>query len=310
LNDVRSIYAVVGATAAGKTALALELAERIGAEIVSCDSMQLYRELDIGTAKPSAGERARVRHHLIDLLAPDEGYSAARYCEDADRAIADIQARGRRVLLVGGAGLYLRALRFGLFAAPPRDSRLRAQLYALEETHPGSLHTRLRAQDPETATRLPAHDLVRIVRALEVHTLTSIPFSQHRAAHRPVARHPIEVLVLDPSLADLMTRITVRVDAMLATGLVEETRQLRQRWGVHLATLRAVGYRQVGQFLDGELGAAELAPAIVRATYRYARRQRVWFKKEPGARWFASAAALHHAIEAGDASACRQEDLS
>ena len=137
------IFAIVGPTASGKTDLALGVAERIGAEIVSCDSMQLYRELDIGTAKPTAAERARVPHHLVDVLPPDASYSAARYAEDADRAIGDITARQKRVLVVGGTGLYLRALRFGLFAAPPRDDRLRQQLLDEEARTSGILHLKL-----------------------------------------------------------------------------------------------------------------------------------------------------------------------
>jgi tRNA dimethylallyltransferase len=295
------MFAVVGPTASGKTALALDIAERLGAEIVSCDSMQLYRELDIGTAKPTAIERARVPHHLIDLLDPQATYSAARYLEDADRAIADITGRGKRVLIVGGTGLYLRALRFGLFAAPPRDDRLRAELYAVEQARPGALHLKLRALDPEAAARLAPNDLVRVVRALEVQALTGIPLSQHHAAHQPSPRHPIEVLVLDPALDALEARIAARVEVMLAGGLVEETRQVRARHGAAIAPLQAVGYREVGLFLDGELSAGELAPAIVRATRRYARRQRTWFKKEPGARRYPDAAALERAID----HACR-----
>jgi tRNA dimethylallyltransferase len=291
------MLAIVGPTAAGKTALAVAAADRIGAEIVSCDSMQLYRGLDVGTAKPTPDERALVPHHLVDILDPPEVYSAARYVADADRAIAGIVARKKGVIVVGGTGLYLRALRFGLFEAPPRDDELRKKFYDEEHARPGSLHLKLTATDPASAARIAPADLVRIVRALEVHALTGEPLSQHHARHQPTARHPIDVLVLDPPQETLEQRIIARVDVMLAGGLVDETRRVRQKWGAQLQALGAVGYREVCQLLDGNLRAGELAPAIVRATRHYARRQRTWFKKEPGARRFADAVTLARAID-------------
>ncbi|MGZ3427944.1 MAG: tRNA (adenosine(37)-N6)-dimethylallyltransferase MiaA [Polyangia bacterium] len=292
------IFAIVGPTASGKTDVALGVAERIGAEIVSCDSMQLYQEFDVGTAKPSAEERARVRHHLVDLLRPDESYSAARYAEDADRAIADILGRGKRVLIVGGTGLYLRALRFGLFAAPARDDALRERLLDEEARTSGILHLKLRAVDPRAAQRIAPADLVRLVRALEVHTLTGVPLSEHHAQHRPEPRHPIEVMLLDPPREQLESRIAARVDVMLAGGLVEETRRIRREWGSEVAGLSSVGYAEVCQLLEGKLPANALPDAIFRATRRYARRQRTWFNKEPGARRFAHPDELRRAIDA------------
>jgi tRNA dimethylallyltransferase len=294
-----TIFAIVGPTASGKTDVALRIAERIGAEIVSCDSMQLYREFDLGTAKPSPDERARVRHHLVDLLPPNEGYSAARYADDADRAIADIGARGRRVLVVGGTGLYLRALRFGLFAAPPRDEAVRRRLLDEEARHAGILHVRLRAVDPRAAERIAPADLVRLVRALEVHALTGVPISVHHALHRRAEpRHAIEVMLLDPPKERLEARIAARVDVMLAGGLVDEARRIRAQWGTDVAGLSSVGYAEVCQLLDGTLAASVLPDAIFRATRRYARRQRTWFNKEPGARRFASPEELSRAIDA------------
>jgi tRNA dimethylallyltransferase len=292
------LVAVVGPTAAGKSAVALAAAERAGAEIVSCDSMQLYRGLDIGTAKPTAAERARVRHHLVDVLEPDDGYSAARFAADADAALADIAARGRRALLVGGTGLYLRALRFGLVEAPPRDEGLRAQLLAEEVSQPGLLHRRLATVDAAAAARLAPADLVRVVRALEVHALTGVPLSQHHAQHQPRERIRTQVLFFDPPFEDVEARIAARAQAMLAAGLVEETRALRARWGAALPPLQSVGYAEVGQFLDGQLAEADLPAAIVRSTRRYARRQRTWFKKEPGALRLQTADELTRAIDA------------
>ena len=295
------VWAIVGPTASGKSAAALAAAERLGAEIVSCDSMQIYRELDVGTAKPSADERARVPHHLVDVVAPDEVYSAARWASAADAALAEIAARGRPALVVGGTGLYFRALRFGLMEAPPRDDTLRAQLYAEEEAAPGKLHARLTAVDPAAAARIAAADRVRLVRALEVHALTGVPLSQHHAQHRPEERHPMQVLVLEPPFEWLEPRIAQRTSEMLAAGLVAETQRVRARWGPSLPGLGAVGYAEVCQFLDGQLTEAQLAPAIVRATRRYARRQRTWFRKEPGALRFAHPDELTRAIE----PACR-----
>lgn len=298
---VDSIFAIVGPTASGKTDLAVRVAEQIGAEIVSCDSMQLYREFDVGTAKPTPDERARVRHHLVDTLDADESYSAARYADDADRAIADIRARGRRVLVVGGTGLYLRALRFGLFAAPPRDEALRQRLLDEEARTSGILHLKLRSVDPRAAERIAPADLVRLVRALEVHTLTGVPLSEHHARHQPTPRHPMSVLFLDPPRDALEARIAARVDVMLAGGLVDETRHIRDKWGRGVAGLQSVGYAEVCQVLDGTLLPSALPEAIFRSTRRYARRQRTWFNKEPDARRFAHPDELARAIDA----ACR-----
>jgi tRNA dimethylallyltransferase len=295
-----AIIAIVGPTASGKTSAAITVAERIGAEIVSCDSLQLYRELDIGTAKPTPAERARVPHHLVDVLAPDESCSAARYAELADRAIADILARGRRVIVVGGSGLYFRALRFGLFAAPPRDDELRVRLLAEERAQPGRLHARLLAVDATAAARIAPADLVRLVRALEVFELTGVPLSEHHAQHRQQERIRTEVLNLEPPFEVLDPRIAARVEIMLGGGLVEETRRVIDRYGP-APPLQSVGYAEVCRLLAGQLRADELALAIVRATRRYARRQRTWFKKEPGARRFDSADELTRAIDA----ACR-----
>jgi tRNA dimethylallyltransferase len=275
------MWGLVGPTASGKTALALELAARTGAEIVSCDSMQVYRGLDIGTAKPTLEERARVPHHLIDVVAPDEPFSAGRYVELADRAIAEVRGRGRPVLVVGGTGLYLRALRWGLFDAPPRDDELRARLTGEEARTPGALHARLAAVDPTSAARIAPRDLVRLVRALEVWELTGRPISEHHAEHAPTERHPMRVLVLDPPRELLARNILVRAQQMMDAGLKTEAAEAFARYGRDLPPLQALGYKEIGLWLDGKLPETELPSTIARATLQYARRQRTWFKKEP-----------------------------
>ncbi len=283
------ILAIVGPTASGKSARALALAEQSGAELISCDSMQVYRGADIGTAKPTSDERARVPHHLIDVVEPDAEFSAMRYVELADQAIAAIQSRGRPVIVVGGTGLYLRALRWGLFEAPPRDCTLRERLTEEEKSQPGALHAKLAALDPETARRVGPRDLVRIVRALEVHALTGAPISEHHAAHDPSERHPMRVLVLDPGKQILDERIATRARAMLEGGLLDEARRLRDRFGPRAAPLAAVGYKEALLHLDGKLSAEQLLPSIISATRRYARRQRTWFRKEPDVRFVTDA---------------------
>ncbi|HEX4458429.1 MAG TPA: tRNA (adenosine(37)-N6)-dimethylallyltransferase MiaA, partial [Polyangia bacterium] len=242
----------MGPTASGKTSAALAIAERVDGEIVSCDSLQLYRELDIGTAKPTAEERARVRHHLVDVLAPNESCSAARYAELASAAIADIHARGRRALVVGGSGLYFRALRFGLFAAPPRDEAMRARLLEDERAQPGVLHARLQLVDAPAAARIAPADLVRLVRALEVHALTGVPLTQHHAQHRHEERIRMDVLNLDPPFTTLDPRIATRVQTMLDGGLVDETRRVLARHGA-TTPLQSVGYAEVCELLAGRL---------------------------------------------------------
>lgn len=289
------VLGIVGPTASGKTALALELAERAGAEIVSCDSMQVYRHLDIGTAKPTPDERARAPHHLIDVVEPDQPFSAARYVELADAAIRDIQARGKPVVLVGGSGLYLHALRWGLFDAPPRDEPLRARLTDEETRTPGALHARLRSVDPVAAERIGPRDLVRIIRALEVHELTGRPISAHHAEHAPAERHPMRVLLLDPPQAWLAPRILTRAQQMIDAGLKIEAERAFARFGRALPPLQALGYREVGLLLDGKLLEEELARAVASATVKYARRQRTWFKKEPDVIACADAEALRAA---------------
>jgi tRNA dimethylallyltransferase len=290
------VIAIVGPTASGKSHAALQLAQRLGGEIIVCDSMQVYRHFDIGTAKPTREERERVPHHLVDLVEPDVIFSAAQFAAAADIAIADIVARGRVPIIVGGTGLYLRALRFGLFAGPAKDTALRERLYALEHAAPGTLHARLAALDPQTAARLHKNDALRLVRALEVYESTGTTIGDHHAAHNPIERHALRVLLLDPPNDLLRDRIAARTRAMLAAGWLAETTALYARYGADINGLTAVGYRQIVDTLAGRAPRDALERAIVAATWQYAKRQRTWFRKEPGVSTYASAEQLLQAV--------------
>jgi len=282
------IVCLVGPTASGKSALALDVAERLGAEIVSADSRQLYRGLDIGTAKPTAAERTRVPHHCLDLVDADAAFDAARFREAAAAAIADVLARGRPALVVGGTGLYVRVLLRGLCPAPPRAPMLRAALIErMTARGRPAMHRALAAIDPEAARRIGPQDGVRIVRALEVGLATGIPLSVWQARHG-FAETPYEALVIGLSrpTPELDRRIAARAEAMVAAGFLDEVRALRAR-GVDAAApaLRAVGYREMLACVEGRLERAAALAATVRATRRFAKRQRTWFRREPGIRW-------------------------
>lgn len=274
-----TLLVLAGPTASGKSALALKLAARLPVEVVSLDSVQVYRGLDIGSAKPSTAERARLPHHAIDLVDPDARYSTAEWLQAADAAIADIRARDRFPLVVGGTGLYWRALTTGLAELPPADDALRASLSAEEAAEPGRLHARLAGVDPSSAARIAPRDTLRVVRALEVHVVSGRPLSEHLAAHAATRtdRH-VETVVLDRSDEQLRAAITVRAAAMVGSGLVEEARALRDRWGP-VRPLDAVGYKEALQLVDGVFAPSELLPRIVTATWQFARRQRTWFRK-------------------------------
>jgi tRNA dimethylallyltransferase len=283
--------AVLGPTASGKSALGLELARRFGGEIVSCDSQQVYIGLDIGTAKPTAAERRAVPHHLIDVVRPDEPFDAARWAALARAAVADIAARGRLPIIVGGTGLYYRALTGGLFEAPPPDPALRAR-HREEAARIGTeaLHARLATADPEAAAAIAPRDLVRVSRALEVLEQTGVPITTlRRQAPPPAGPAPLTV-VLDPPLAVLRARIEARVAGMMAAGFEDEVRALRAAgYGPALRPLQSLGYKQMSGVVDGACDVAGAASATVAATVAYARRQRTWFRKEAAARLCAPA---------------------
>jgi tRNA dimethylallyltransferase len=272
----------MGPTASGKSAVALELAARLPVEIVSVDSAQVYRGMDIGTAKPDGETRARVRHHLLDLIDPDQAYSAARFRIDALAAIAEIRARGRVPLLVGGTMLYFKALREGLSDLPPANAAVRARLDTRAAGEGWrALHAELARLDPATAARLDPTDSQRIQRALEVYELSGRPISALQGARQKPAEAGFLSLALIPhDRAELHRRIANRFDAMLAGGLVDELSGLRRRFRLDpsMPSMRCVGYRQAWQFIDGVGDRDELRARGAAATRQLARRQLTWLR--------------------------------
>ena len=279
--------AIMGPTASGKTAAALELAQRIPAEIISVDSALVYRGMDIGTAKPTPEERASVPHHLIDILDPLDAYSVMQFRQDAIRLVGDIAARGRLPLLVGGTMLYFKGLKEGLDELPQADANIRAALDAEEAQHgTPAMHAQLARIDPITAARLKPNDSQRIQRALEIHMLTGQPMSA-LLAKAPKTDLPFDVLpiALEPSERSVLhARIAARFDAMLENdGLIAEVEALRARGDLHLGlpSMRCVGYRQTWEYLDGEYGFDELRERGVAATRQLAKRQLTWLRSMP-----------------------------
>lgn len=283
------VVAIVGPTAVGKSAIAMTIAERLDAEIVSADSRQIYRGLDVGTAKPSPGDRRRVPHHLIDVVDPDERFDAARFRSLALDAIGAAAARGRPVLVCGGTGLYVRALRHGLFEGPSAVPELRAALYERERLHgAGTLHADLAAVDPTTAARLHPRDAVRLVRALEVLRVTGRPISAWQSDHA-FGDASVDMLVLGCTRPreELHERIVGRCRAMLDAGLLDEIRELWARgYGPELPPLDSVGYREMGAYLRGELDFETAFDAFARATRRLAKRQLTWWRSDATIAWF------------------------
>jgi tRNA dimethylallyltransferase len=299
------VAAIVGPTAVGKTELSLRVAERLAAEIVSVDSMQLYKGMDVGTAKPSREERDRVPHHLLDLYDPTREVTVAEVQELARAAIKDITERGKLPLLVGGSGLYFRAVVDDL-NIPPRSEEVRAALEAkVEEYGPESLHQRLWQRDPDAARRIEPGNARRIVRALEVIELTGRPFSENDAWERYESIYDLRVIGLTRPREDLYDRITRRVNDMLRDGLLTEA-QVLMREGAGRTARQALGYRQI---LEAPKRAAlkDVTEEIVRATKRFARRQESWFKADPRVAWVQADRPGVLAQVLGDLSHWRQE---
>ena len=277
---------LMGPTASGKTGVAVELAQRLPVELVSVDSALVYRNMDIGTAKPDAATLARAPHHLIDIIDPTEAYSAAAFRHDALRLMADISARGKIPLLVGGTMLYFKALREGLSDLPQADPEIRAALDAEIAQHGiQHLHRQLAEVDAETAARLAPNDTQRIQRAMEIYRLTGSPMSVllGRQTRHELPYRILSIALIPSDRAQLQARIAIRFKQMLAQGLIEELRALRKKYPLHpdLPSMRCVGYRQSWQYLEGEIGEAQLLETGIAATRQLAKRQLTWLRSMP-----------------------------
>ncbi len=281
------VLALVGPTGSGKTALGIALAQQFDAEIVNADSRQVYRHLDIGSAKPTAAEQALVRHHVVDVVEPDEPFDCSRFRALAVAAIRDITGRGKRALIVGGTGLYIKVLRGGVFAGPGRDPILRAELERAEAAEPGSLHRRLCMVDPAAAGHLHAHDRLRLIRALEVYQLTGRPISAWQSEHRFAQREfKMRVLGLYVPRAELYARINARCAAMVEAGLADEVRGLYTAgFSPDLPALHSPGYREIGEYVRGLCDLPTATARMAQATRRLAKRQLTWFRADRELTW-------------------------
>lgn len=280
---------LLGPTGSGKTALSLTLARRFHGEIVSCDSVAVYRDMEVGTAKPSRDERQAVPHHLIDVLPPDRFMTAGDYARLAREALAGIVARGHLPIVTGGTGLYLRALLDGLFAGPRRSEEIRDRLRGSGERHgAGWLHRLLVRLDPAAARRIHANDRPKLIRAIEVCLAARKPLTDAWQTGRDaLTGFRILRIGLDPPRAELYERLNARAEAMFAQGLVEETRGLVGQYGEGPPAFDALGYRQARAVLRGEMSEGEALAATSQGHRNYAKRQITWFRREPGVRWLA-----------------------
>ena len=292
-QSILPIIAIVGPTASGKSALAVLVAERLETEIVSADSMQFYRGMEIGTAAPTPDELARVPHHFVGFLRPDEEFSAGAYQVAAREVVARLNARGKTAVIVGGSGLYVSALIDGLFSGPGKDETVRARLQSeAEEAGVGELYARLESVDHDYAQTINSNDLRRIVRALEVFELTRRPLSALHREHRQ-SEQPIESVQagLDYARDELYARIDARVDRMLEQGLVDEVKRLIDEGYAHqIERLRSLGYREIAAFLRGETALEEAVELMKRNTRRYAKRQLTWFRGDSRVHWLKAGA--------------------
>lgn len=293
-DNPKPLIVLVGATASGKTALSLALARQFGGEIVSCDSVAVYRELEIGTAKPSTAERALVPHHMIDIVHLDEACTAGDYSRTAREALAGISKRGRLPIVVGGTGLYLRALIDGLFPSPPSQPELRAKLrqraaaFASPEAGSAHLHRMLSRLDPAAAGSIHANDLPKLIRAIEVSLAARKPLTeQWQQGRNQLVGYRILRLGLHPPRHELYDRINIRAAAMFADGLVEETRALISHWGSGCRPLSSLGYAEAAAVLRGEISIPQAIGRAQQGHRNYAKRQMTWFRRDAQIRWLA-----------------------
>jgi len=282
------LVVLLGPTASGKTALSLALAERFHGEIVNCDSVAMYREFDIGTAKPSASERARAPHHLFDTVEPTSRVTAGEYALTARPVLEEIKARGHLPIVVGGTGLYLRSLLEGLFAGPQRSEKLRERLRERAAGRdPGYLHRILRRLDGTAAVRIHTNDIPKIIRAIEVCLSSRQKMTElwQQQGREPLRGFGILRIGLDPNRQALYERINDRAQQMFEVGLVEETQRLLEKYGAAAGPFSALGYKQAVQFLRGELTREQALQTAQQAHRNYAKRQMTWFRREPEVQW-------------------------
>jgi tRNA dimethylallyltransferase len=281
---------ILGPTASGKTHLSLALAKKFSGEIVSCDSVAVYRGFDIGTAKPSSEECARIPHHLLDVVEPSEPFTAGDYSRLARATIAQIAARDRLPIVVGGTGLYLRALLDGLFAGPPRSEELRERLRAAAELNaPEHLHQLLERLDPKAAAKIHANDHSKLIRAIEVCLAARSKMTElWQQGRNALTGFRILRIGLDPDRGRLYERINQRAAAMFARGLVQEANSLGEKFGDKIPTLTSLGYKQAMQLLNGETDEPSAIAAAQQGHRNYAKRQMTWFRREPNVQWFKS----------------------
>ena len=284
------LVVIVGPTASGKSALAVHLGQQFTGEVVSCDSVALYRHFEIGTAKPTREQRALVPHHLLDVAEPNEPFTAGDYARQARAVICEIASRGRLPIVVGGTGLYLRALLEGLFPGPQRCEDLRERLRSRAAGR-GSpyLHRMLARLDPQAAAKIHANDLPKIVRAIEVCLASHAPMSElwKERGRDPLKGFHVLRIGLNPPREELYGRINQRARQMFEDGLIEETQALLDRYGngKNATPLESLGYKQAAQFLRGELTREQAIAAAQQGHRNYAKRQMTWFRREPGVRW-------------------------
>ncbi|HUS31820.1 MAG TPA: tRNA (adenosine(37)-N6)-dimethylallyltransferase MiaA [Kofleriaceae bacterium] len=287
------LVVIVGPTGAGKTRLSLELAMRVGGEVISCDSQQVYLGMDIGTGKVTADERSRVPHHLLDVVKPDQEMTMARFIDMADAAVAEVASRGKPVIVCGGTGLYVRGLLLGLFEGPPADTELRKEIQAMGIA---AIRDELERVDPKAASKIDRNDEKRMVRALEVYRLTGEPMSAHQARHdhkTMARRYDAKLVGLAPEREQLYRQIDARVDEMMAAGFEQEVAALRAAgYAPPLRSQQAIGYDELHQVAAGALDRGRAIELIKRNSRHYARRQLSWYRPDQTITWYASPAAV------------------
>ncbi len=303
------LVVLLGPTGSGKTALSLTLARRFGGEVVSCDSVAVYCDMEVGTAKPTPEERRAIPHHLIDVVAPSQLFTAGDYSRLARDAVGEIASRGHLPIVTGGTGLYLRALLDGLFAGPRRSEAMRARLRASAHRHgPGWLHRMLRRLDPAAAALIHSNDQPKLIRAIEVCLAARKPLSEAwKAGRDPLTGYRILRIGLDPPRPQLYVRLDARAAEMFAHGLVEETRSLIGKYGEAPRAFDSLGYRQARAVLRGEISESDAIAATGQAHRNYAKRQLTWFRREREVRWLPGFG--DDPSVAGEAIALVQENL-